>query len=124
MKPVLTVLFTLLVMTGCERVYEGELQERQGGYYLPNETERFTGVNRLYYENGQLRLEYTFKDGKPEGLVRWWYENGQLRSENTFMYGKKEGLEREYYENGRPSVYAGLRCYSNGELVDMSNCKS
>ena len=51
----LILIASLVLMAGCERVYEGELQERQDLRYAPNETEGFTGVNRVYYENGELK---------------------------------------------------------------------
>ena len=116
----LNLIESLLRMAGRERVYEGGLQERQGLYYKPNKRKGFTGVNRAYFENDQMKFETTFKDGKQEGLARWWHENGQMSSESTFKDGKQEGLRREWYENGD---LEDERCYSNGEEVDMSNCQ-
>lgn len=93
----LVLMVALLLAAGCEqRVYEGDLLERQGVYYAPNETDGFTGVNRSFYGNGQLLREVTFKNGKREGLFRNWDENGELEFE---------------------------RCHSNDEIVDMSNCQ-
>lgn len=30
-----------------------------------------------WYENGQKKLEFNYKDGNRHGLAVWWYENGE-----------------------------------------------
>ena len=42
------------------------------------------GLHREWHENGQLRQECTYKDGKKYGLYRAWHENGQLDDERTY----------------------------------------
>lgn len=127
-----------------DEAYTGELLERDGLAYKPFQTEPFSGLHTLSYEDGPLRLERTYKNGKKDGLFRLWYENGQLIGEGTYKNGKTEGLHRLWYENGQLlSEYTykngklegvsrmwgenGQRvydaCWSNGEEVDMSNCE-
>ena len=43
---------------------ETEGQERNGLVYLPNQEEPFTGKNLCKYENGQIKSERNYKDGK------------------------------------------------------------
>ena len=58
-------------------------------------------VVKEYHENGQLRSETNYKDGKEEGLCNIYHENGQLMFEIYYENGKKEGLDRWYYRNGQ-----------------------
>jgi len=53
----------------------------------------------MYYENGQLMIKGTYKDGEPNGLFEYYRENGQ---EESFSPG----------------------CFQNGEDADISICKS
>ena len=39
----------------------------------------FGQLDRDYYENGQIKNEVNYKDGKKEGLWKEYYENGQLK---------------------------------------------
>ena len=55
---------------------------------------------RGWYKNGQLWYEYTYKNGKKDGLARWWHENGQLEAEGTYKDGKLEGARRMWDDNG------------------------
>ena len=76
---------------------------------IPNDTIAFfkkdmkpvTGIVKDKYENGQLKLERTHKDGYLDGLSRTWYENGQLYVEINYKDGKKDGVGRNWYENGQ-----------------------
>ncbi len=58
------------------------------------------GLSKLYYENGNLKIEGTYKDGKPEGLWKGYYPNGNLKAEETYKDEKLDGLKKLYYENG------------------------
>ena len=58
-----------------------------------------TGLLISYYDDGKLKSEEIFKDGKKEGLARVYYKNGELQSEKNYMAGRVEGLVKTYYEN-------------------------
>lgn len=72
------------------------------------------GLYRSWHENGQLRWEVNSKDGKGDGIYRSWRENGQLYFEGNYKDGKKDGLYREWYENGQ---LKGERNYKEGNLL-------
>jgi antitoxin component YwqK of YwqJK toxin-antitoxin module len=38
-------------------------------------------VKRNYHENGQVRSEVTWVDGRPHGVTRHWHPNGVLAKE-------------------------------------------
>lgn len=75
---------------------------------IPNDTMAFfkydmkpvTGFVREWYENGQLRFEYNFKDGERDGLQREWFKNGRLRFECPYKDGEQDGLQRAWNEYG------------------------
>jgi antitoxin component YwqK of YwqJK toxin-antitoxin module len=94
------------LLSGCGSVeeticIETEGQERNGLVYLPNQEEPFTGKNLCKYENGQKKVEGSYKDGKEDGKWTWWYENGQIQSEANWKDGKIDEWTR-WNENGIP----------------------
>ena len=70
------------------------------------------GWFRRYWENGNLRYEWYFKDGKPDGVSKSWWPNGDIKSEWNYKDGKFDGLRTGWYEDGQ---VAGIRDYKNGE---------
>ena len=80
---------------------ETDAQKRNGIIYLPNETKPFTGNNLCKYENGQIKSEGNYKDGKPDGKVIDWYENGQIEAEGNYKDGKLDGKVTYWHENGK-----------------------
>ena len=58
-------------------------------------------INRRYFDNGELKVKETWKDGWRDGLWTWWYENGQKNKEGTYKDGKMDGLWTQWYPNGK-----------------------
>ena len=124
MKATLFALFLGLLMVGCGEssnpsggvdmtdtapkkdaietaVDRSKLQYRNGFCYLRNEETPFTGRGASFYDNGQKRLESTFKEAKQYGPYIAWYENGQKKYEGNVKDGKKDGLTTVWYESGK-----------------------
>ena len=97
----------------------GKLKSRVN-YRSKNDGGEKHGLERWWYENGQLRWERTFENGEKHGLQRYWDENGKLDFETHYENGKQNGLYRSWRENGQLWYEY---CYSNGERIDMSNCQ-
>ena len=137
MKVILFALFVALLMVGCgessnpsesaemndtapkKEVIEtavdlSKLQDRNGVWFLPNEVTPFTGLAQSFYENGQKKLEFNYKDGKKDGLQTKWWENGQKGSEENYKDGKLNGLEARWYDNGQKKLEAN---YKDGKLM-------
>ena len=57
------------------------------------------GLHTEWWENGQKKLEVTYKDGKPDGLGIVWYKNGQKKSEKIFK-DEKFVSKKEWNEDG------------------------
>jgi len=133
MKKLLSILSICLVFVSCspDRVLIDELTRK--GEVLYFEGKPFNGVSFNVYDDGQLKDEYTYKDGEIDGLVQVWYENGQLRYEWNFKDDELNGLYQSWYENGQLSSKANFKddelnglCqtwYENGQLEYERNYK-
>jgi hypothetical protein len=55
-----------------------------------------------WYEDGALRLDCTFPDGKNPGENKWWYNDGTLEMEFNYNYkdGKLRGIIKKWYKDG------------------------
>ena len=62
--------------------------------------EPYDGIKKEYYENGNLKIEAEFKNGKQNGIVKEYDKNGTLRVETKFKDGKQDGIRKEYSEQG------------------------
>jgi len=59
------------------------------------------GLKKYYHENGEIRKEINYKDGKIDGFYITYYDNGQLESKIEIKDGLKQGLSSIYYRNGQ-----------------------
>ena len=76
--------------------------------------EPYTGNNLCKYENGQIKQEANYKDGKEDSKLTEWYENGQKKSEGMVKDGKENGKLTEWDENGQINSVA---TYKDGECI-------
>ena len=115
MKIILTILALSVAMTACSpaEVDFDTLQDRNGVKYEPNSEAGFTGRAVSFYENGQKKQEWNYKDGELDGLQTTWYENGQKDTEWNFKDGEQDGLTTKWYENGQKKAELN---WKNGEL--------
>ena len=80
-------------------------------------------VKKEYWDDGKLKSEIYYKDGKREGLATWWHKNGQKGKERHYKDGKIEGLTTSWYPSGekkseihyKDGKREGLPSYSSGE---------
>ncbi len=77
----------------------------------------YTGKSFNLYENGQRRLEGSYKDGEMDGLWTLWHENGQRKVEEKFKDGKKEG-SIFWDENGQKRSEVN---WKDGEIVSQKS---
>jgi antitoxin component YwqK of YwqJK toxin-antitoxin module len=57
------------------------------------------GIQKVWYQNGQLKTEHGMKNNIYHGLAKSWYENGVLRFEAEYDMGK-EIWSKSYNEQG------------------------
>ncbi len=93
------------------------LQDRNGVFFQPNETEPFTGIYVTNFKNGQKKYEGHFKDGNRDGFQTDWFKNGQKSHEGHFKNGKKDGLHTEWFENGQLNL---RKHYEKGEITNQT----
>lgn len=86
------------------------------------------GIYKIYYPNGNVKMEVRSKNGKPEGKGNFYdedgniiftgnfknglmdgkilnfYPNGSIREENYYVDGVKDGIYKTYDEDGEVSV--------------------
>lgn len=71
------------------------------------------GNKELYYESGNIMVNYTLRGFKYHGLCREYYETGIKRAEYRYYLNKKDGCYFEYYPSGIIAVseqyYRGKR---------------
>jgi len=58
------------------------------------------GTARLYWPNGQMKRECQFERGVREGWDRMWSEEGLLVDEGRYEKGKPAGLHRRWTPQG------------------------
>ena len=100
---VLFMVIFILLFASCGKPREVNITDteiREGIAYVKGETKAFTGIIKSYYDNGALKEDIPYKDGKENGIGKGYYPNGNLESELNFKDGKGEGLLKRYYENG------------------------
>src|SRR5690606_4655833 len=62
-----------------------------------------TGNQKYYYENGNLRLEGNWQNGKETGLIKEYHENGDLAAEKNFQNGVLDRNSIAIYAPKRPN---------------------
>ncbi len=95
--------------------------------------ERKEGLYKEYYEDGTIKREEHYKNGKLDGVQKDFDESGVLRQEISFVNGIEEGKQTSYDEQGkisrqwtnhngkRDSVYYGY--FSDGTIAETRNYK-
>lgn len=70
-------------------------------FYKTENNKEVKVKEKLFYENGNLKLEGEIKDGKRTGIWKAYYEDGTLWSEGEFVNGERNGYGLNYYPNGK-----------------------
>ena len=95
-------------------ISETDEPEASEGVVLISTNKTVTGVVYDEHENGQLRYESNYEDGKEDGLSREWYSDGQLHYEGNYKDDRKDGLTRWWNENGQLMIEGN---YKDGNLL-------
>jgi hypothetical protein len=74
-------------------------------------------VERTYYDNGQIRSERPYVNGKVHGVFRRWHENGMLLQELPYVEDVFHGMMREWDREGR---LVGECNYEHGAGISRS----
>ena len=91
-----------------------ELELRDGRLYAAGEAAPFQGKLVENYGPGRRKLEIDISGGRANGLSRGWYDNRQLEVEETFRDGISHGPRKRWHANGKPKSLARIEY---GKLV-------
>ena len=61
---------------------------------------RADGISKSWFQTGQLKHTWTWKDGKKNGLYTFWGKNGKKLETYYYNAGIKNGLYTQWYDNG------------------------
>ena len=99
------ILFAVALIISCSSPEpidaDSMLYKKDDKSFLIENDELYSGPAFKLHDNGKLRLELNYKDGKVDGSYKSYYENGELKIESFLMDGKKDGIHKTYYENGQ-----------------------
>ena len=59
------------------------------------------GVQRSYWDNGRLKSECRYVDGKLDGPYKTWYDSGQLFQDGQYAHGLMDGSWFVFYPDGQ-----------------------
>ena len=96
---VLFMVIFILLFASCGKPREVNIkdtEEKDGITYVKGESKGFTGIIKDYYDNENLKIEATFKNGKEDGILKGYYPNGNLLIEDTYKDGKESGISKIY----------------------------
>ncbi|AYQ30961.1 toxin-antitoxin system YwqK family antitoxin [Runella sp. SP2] len=68
-----------------------------------NEEELF--VEKLYYDNNQIRTETSFNTERLHGPMKGWYENGQPMFSGVWKNGKRHGVWEHIEKDGQKEYF-------------------
>lgn len=68
---------------------------------------------KSYWDNGSLRSDLNYKDGKLNGLAVWYFENGVKEQEANYINNKLSGVMKRWYASGIPESVSN---YNHGLL--------
>lgn len=65
-----------------------------------NAVEIRQGLTKEFYQNGQLKAEINFDNGKVNGQLKTYFEDGQIAGISNWKNDSLNGLTKDYYNNG------------------------
>jgi len=71
---------------------------KEESFYIKNGKHVLHGTQRLWFENGQLRREKEYVDGRRHGQMTEWHSDGTKAEEGTYQNGLREGLWQGWHE--------------------------
>jgi len=80
--------------------YPGGNKKLEYTYYEVDGKQVYHGPFTKWYENGEVMIQGTYRDGKKNGVWKEYFRNGILKSEGAYVNGLKEGKWIIYYGSG------------------------
>lgn len=88
---------------------------RQKGAYLDKKRKKPFGSFINFHKNGKVRSNWSYNSkSKVDGINKYWFDNGQLDRVGNNKNGKRIGVWKYYYTNGKNAL---REYYDNGKVV-------
>jgi len=97
-------------------VHRKNLERRADAWYLPGQSNGFTGLLLDTYEDGAMKSRSSVSNGLLHGLSQGWHTNGQQQVEEHFVAGTSHGLRTKWHPNGQKLSEVTI---ANGKLEGM-----
>ncbi len=81
-------------------------------------------IHQGWWENGQIKFLYCFKNDNHDGKAQTWYESGNPATENFYEKGYETGLQRAWYADGVLRANYDSRNGRQYGLTGVKNCQS
>lgn len=81
--------------------------------YFDNKSKEMV-KEEVFFSNGNLQWEGTYKNEMENGVWKYFYENGKLKSEQYYINGKEDGVCTDYDVHGKKIKESH---YSKGKLI-------
>lgn len=118
MKKTFAVLSVVAVcwVCGCDfsdkdEIYNENNTTVKDGVVYDIDERPINGLYKVYYSNGNVKMQVQSKNGLPDGEGKFYDENGNLQFLGMFVGGKIDGKFYNYYEDG--TVHNEMN-YKNG----------
>jgi hypothetical protein len=65
------------------------------------------GLMKSFYQTGELRQTFWYRNGLREDSARWFFVEGQVFRSTPYVHDTIEGIQKQYYRNGRIKAKIG-----------------
>ena len=86
---------------GKDEIYNENNTSVSGGIVYNIEEKPIDGIYKVYYPDGEVKMEVQSKNGKPNGEGKFYTEDGMLSFQGNFADGKPDGVFYNYYPDGQ-----------------------
>lgn len=100
MRLILLVSILLIACSSELDVVSGPFVIKEGVTYDQSTNKPITGVIQEFYDDGQLKISATYRDGIRNGIKETFYDNGQLESRITLRAGLGHGVWEKFTRVG------------------------
>lgn len=106
MRFVLLLCGIVCFISACEEAEKNEIYNENntsvsGGIVYNIDEKPINGLYKIYYPDGNIKMEMQSKDGKPDGLGKFYTEDGKIYFQGYYSQGVQNGVFYQYYPNGQ-----------------------
>lgn len=101
MKRIILGVIILSTFIFASDIEEKQTEFRNGYIYKKGESKRYTGLIRVYFDNGNLKNICEYVDGEKNGIFKEYTRSGFLSEYIEYKNNKIDGIRRMYYPSGQ-----------------------